>query len=93
MTNVTSTRGLDVDRVQEEPSSGELGWGFSSLVSLSFPLWLSHRWAISSTQEGKQDGGAAGHSGVGLWGTRDAGLQAAHFTSRNLLSFPTCRMG
>ena len=35
MTNATSTRGLDVDRAQKEPSSGERGWGFSFLVSLS----------------------------------------------------------
>lgn len=93
MTNVTSTRGLDVDRAQDEPSSGELGWGFSSLrLSLSFPLIITSLGNQVQLRKRKQDGGAAGHSGVGLQGTRCRG-PGSSFYLQEPSQFPTCRMG
>lgn len=93
MTNVTSTCGLDVDRARKEPSSGELGWSFSSLVSL--PHFLSSfLTAGQSVQLRKENRMVQLVTAVlGYGGARDAGVQAARFNSRSLLSFPTCRMG
>lgn len=40
MTNVTSTRGQDMNRAWKEPSGGVPEEGLS--FCLLFPLWLSH---------------------------------------------------
>ena len=95
MTNVTSTRGLDVDRAGKNQAAGNWG-GASLLSSLSLSHFLSSYLIAGQSVQLRKENRMAVQlvtAVLGYGGAREAGVQAAHFNSRSLLSFPTCRMG